>query len=105
MLRIRVRAAIGLFVATVMLLKTSGAAWAQQYYGNRGFLGRCGGAIRNGYRGPYAAGTGNRAWSGPPHRFYDSTGRWTGDGVVDPMSTAKPIWQPVANPQPSADLR
>ena len=106
MFRRRKRVVVGLSLAAVGLLSIPGIARAQQHcgraqqlYGNRGIFDRCRCGIGNAYRGPYASGSGNNPW-GSGNRFYDSTGRWTGDGV-DTMATASRTRQPSVNTQPN----
>ena len=98
MLRKWIRTAAKLFLLVVVHSVVWGSAFAgdQCVYRNgvgsngRAFWGRGGDVNRTGH-----------GWglfrkdppSPQPKRFYDSTGRWTGDGV-DEMSTAKPACQP-----------
>ncbi len=89
----QMRARVRLFAAAMLLAGASDGAWAQQgCYPRGGFAGRRGilGAVCSGYTGPYSsANPGSNPWAtgNQPQRFYDSTGRWVGDGY-DHMSTA-----------------
>lgn len=78
------RIGIGLTLA-VMLIGSSDRAWSRDFRCGRLQFGGCGLGVLvrspNGSTGQQACTT-----TGQPKRYYDSTGRWTGDGV-DTMAT------------------
>ena len=87
---------MGLLAAAAMLLGNSGITRAQDNCSNRGYFngyGRgTGAAGYNGYRTGHCWGLFKKdpCIPGKPIRYFDSTGRWTGDGG-DTMATPKPV--------------
>lgn len=83
MLRKHAVKSFALIAAAQMLLSVCSIGSAREYCGGRGLFGQRGGSghglglFKKDPPSPYPQ----------PKRYYDSTGRWTGDGV-DTMSTA-----------------
>lgn len=88
MVGIRIGVATGLFSFALVLWGSWETVRAQEQCQRRGFFRNLREGRIVGYRGPYAGGCEN-THNGPPTRWYDPTGRWVGDGPVNPISTYK----------------